>query len=222
MICNRDELVSRPLAVPPRWTTAGARRVSHPVDPLGGGTWIAVNERGVAIALLNRQTRPDASEPCSARLLEKSVRRSRGEIPVALSSVEGLPDAYARLAHVPPATYAGFLVLVVASGELLVAASDGVRLTIQTRPLDVPVAFTSSSLGDGAAERLRLPLFDALVASGRDPWSGQRAFHNHHWADRPELSVRMRRRDAYTVSRTQVDVTGGDVALDYEPLAPVP
>ena len=205
MLCNRDELRTRPLAVPPRWRTDGRVAVTHPVDPLGGGTWIAVSGEGMAVALLNRQCRRKTVGPT----------RSRGELPLALIDASGLADARHRLGRIDPAAYSGFMLVVVSFHQLLLASSDGVGLTLEERELTGPAAFTSSSLGDEEAERARLPLFQSLVARSRDPWSGQRAFHDHQWHAQPELSVVMHRPDACTVSRTRVDVRGGRVAMDY-------
>jgi hypothetical protein len=225
VVCNRDERRSRPLAIPPRWATIGSVGVTCPVDPQGGGTWVAANSDGMAVALLNRQTR---CPPCLGHTVQGQARhrldsvatplRSRGEIPLALIDAAGIAEAGERLARIDPTSYSGFLLLVLSFHDLLLAASDGVRLTIDVHRLDRPVAFTSSSLGDHLAERARLPLFRSLVVESRDPWSGQRAFHDHRWAGRRELSVVMRRPDACTVSRTRVDVRRGRVAMDYEPL----
>jgi hypothetical protein len=78
--------------------------------------------------------------------------------------------------------------------------------------------FTSSSLGDAIVDRPRRELFEQVVAR-TDNWLwGQWRFHRHQWADRPEISVRMAREDAVTVSRTTIDVTLRGHELEYEPL----
>lgn len=53
---NRDEHRSRPKAHPPRLRrpAAGGRAFIAPRDPLGGGSWLAVNDAGICLALLNR------------------------------------------------------------------------------------------------------------------------------------------------------------------------
>ncbi len=52
---NRDELKTRARAHPPEvfQSESGVRYLS-PIDPDGGGTWMAVNEHGLCLALLNR------------------------------------------------------------------------------------------------------------------------------------------------------------------------
>ena len=51
---NRDEQRTRALGTPPATVFVGNRRAIHPSDPEGGGTWIAVNDAGIAVAILNR------------------------------------------------------------------------------------------------------------------------------------------------------------------------
>lgn len=218
LLCNRDEQRSRPLAVPPQWHAADRFAATYPIDPQGGGTWIAVNNHGVAVALLNRHLPSNAgmNDVRAAGLL-----RSRGEIPLRLLAARGIEDARAWALRIVAERYSPFLLLVVSFDRLLRIDGGGGRLAIDEQHLSVPMVFTSSSMGDALAERARLPLFHSLVTTSRDPWAGQRAFHDHQWATLPELSVRMRRPDACTVSRTRVDVRSDRVTLDYEPLARV-
>ncbi|HMC70015.1 MAG TPA: NRDE family protein [Mycobacteriales bacterium] len=72
---NRDERLDRP-AVPMTVLRASAPRVLGGRDELAGGTWLAVNDRGVVAGLTNR---PSSAGPDPAR-------RSRGELPLALAS----------------------------------------------------------------------------------------------------------------------------------------
>ena len=53
LACNRDELTARAAALPPTITRIGPRLAIMPVDPDSGGTWIGVNDAGLACALLN-------------------------------------------------------------------------------------------------------------------------------------------------------------------------
>ena len=71
---------------------------------------------------------------------------------------------------------------------------------------------------DSAAERMRLPLFEALVVHVEDPLEGQRAFHAHRWPRCSTFSVLMCRSDARTVSRSTIDVRAGVPSFAYEPL----
>ena len=208
-MCNRDERTARPAALPPRWWQVDGDRAMFPLDPMSGGTWISVNESGLAIALLNRA--PAVARP----------RRSRGTIVPCLMAAGGMSDVVNRLRTFEPADYERFRVVAARRGQLLVATSDGAALDIERCALSAPMVCTSSSLGDAYAERLRCPLFERLVARAADPVGGQRRFHDHRWADCPAFSVRMRRNNAYTVSRSIATVDADHVTFEYEPLPPV-
>src|SRR5215472_14610351 len=49
---NRDELLTRPAALPPEIHELEAMKLVYPREP-SGGTWIACNSRGNLLALLN-------------------------------------------------------------------------------------------------------------------------------------------------------------------------
>src|SRR6266702_815736 len=49
---NRDELFSRPRALPPKIFVKGAMETAYPREP-SGGTWIACNSQGNLLARLN-------------------------------------------------------------------------------------------------------------------------------------------------------------------------
>src|SRR5262249_13957501 len=53
LACNRDELRSRPAALPPLVRNCDERQAIMPIDPVSDGTWIAVNDAGIAATLLN-------------------------------------------------------------------------------------------------------------------------------------------------------------------------
>src|SRR6478672_3947680 len=57
VVFNRDELRSRPEALPPVVRKFGARTAVMPIDPQSDGTWIAANDAGLIFALLNRSLR---------------------------------------------------------------------------------------------------------------------------------------------------------------------
>jgi hypothetical protein len=57
------------------------------------------------------------------------------------------------------------------------------------------------------------------VLNAGDSWlDGQARFHAHRWPQRPELSVRMARRGARTVSRSVVDVDPAAIRFEYASL----
>jgi hypothetical protein len=148
-------------------------------------------------------------------------KRSRGLIVCEILRCGSLSQVLETIASLDVSLFDPFR-LVVAHGSTVVdATTDGVRtVTRRQITLDRPLLFTSSSLGDALVEAPRQRLFQRMVVERRSGWlRGQRRFHRHQWTLRPEISVRMERDDALTVSRTVVDVTPARRSLLYE--APV-
>jgi hypothetical protein len=208
LACNRDERPTRPLALGVRTVSIDGHEAQFPVDPHGGGTWLAVNDAGVAVALLNRDRSAHA-----AGLL------SRGSIVPRLIAADAVDDVRRLLLTIDVCRHDRFRVVAVDARSLLVATSDGTRLATAVTRLTAPAVFTSSSLGDAEAERVRLPLFRALVIGAVDRMRGQLAFHGHRCRACGPFSVVVRRPEARTVSRSIVDVRGRVTSFLYQPLA---
>jgi hypothetical protein len=214
LACNRDELRSRPAGLPPRIQQFGPRRAVLPVDPTSGGTWVAVNDAGLVMALLNVNARKGPSATPAGP-------RSRGKIiPALLHADTPLAAAFSALT-LDPAQYAPFRLVLVNRREGVAVYSDGSRIWLVWRiGLTSPQLFTSSGLGDQAVEGPRRQLFGELVDRSGDRFARQDAFHRHRWPDRPHLSVCMDRPDAQTVSHTIVSLGPDRVTLTYHPDAP--
>ena len=82
LMCNRDEQHTRPAAQPPRWVRTRRTDALMPIDPQGGGSWIAVTGDGFAVTLLNRATDDWPAEDLP--------RHSRGELVMSLVSAGGI------------------------------------------------------------------------------------------------------------------------------------
>jgi hypothetical protein len=214
LACNRDELRSRPAALPPRIEQFGQRRAVLPIDPTSGGTWVAVNDAGLALTLLNVNANQGASP--AARALE-----SRGRIiPALLHADTPLSAAFSALA-LDPSRYAPFRLVLVSRREGVEVQSDGMRIRLVWRvALTRPQLFTSSGLGDQAVEGPRRQLFGEYFDRPGELLAKQDAFHRHRWADRAHLSVCMERQDARTVSHTVVSLRPDTATLTYHPEAP--
>ena len=91
---NRDERLERP-ARAMTVLRAGAPRVLGGVDELAGGTWLAVNERGVVAGLTNLPVL-GGRDP---------AKRSRGELPLALASHGDAASAAVAVGSVRPDDY---------------------------------------------------------------------------------------------------------------------
>jgi hypothetical protein len=214
LACNRDELLSRPAASQPQVHSFGSRRAALPVDPVSGGTWVAVNDAGLAMTLLNVNPGDGVKDKTVAQ-------RSRGTIILGLLHSDTLSLAVARATSLDPTSYAPFRLILSDRAELAELRSDGRQVRLVTRRrLTEPVLFTSSGLGDHLVEGPRQRLFAEIFCHSDDPIRQQEFFHRHHWPDRPHLSVCMRREDARTVSHTAVTLSPDRVMLSYRPDAP--
>ena len=214
LACNRDELQSRPAARRPRIQQFGQRRAVLPVDPASGGTWVAVNDAGVAMTVLN-VNHEHKSE------LTTAPPRSRGTIIPYLLHCDTLASALAHATALEPTRYASFRLVLADREELAEVRSDGRHVRLVSRKgLAEPFLFTSSGLGDQLVEEPRRRLFAEFFSRSGDLVTCQEAFHRHHWPHCPHLSVCMRRAEARTVSHTVVLLCPEMVTLTYHPDAP--
>jgi hypothetical protein len=208
---NRDEQRARPPALPPARRRFGAREAVLPTDPASGGTWLAVNDAGLTLALLNgNPPAPSASRP----------RRSRGDLVPGLLDLccpaEALAAAGRRFDH---ADFAPYRLVLVGDGVAADLRWDGHHPMVMTRLIGGrPLLFTSSGLGDHLVEGPRQDLFDTLFAAPPAEWADvQDAFHRHRWPGREHLSVNMARADARTVSHAVVELAEAAARFDYRP-----
>lgn len=205
---NRDENRDRPAAKPPVRRRIGERVALLPVDPVSDGTWIAANDAGLILALLNG----NPPQPVRA-----NVSRSRGEIVPELISCDSPADALERFDRkLRPADFAPFRLVLLGRGLLADLRWDGRQSMVSNRLLGgSPVLFTSSGLGDHLVEGPRRELFEMLFENAADPLAAQDAFHAHCWPGREHLSVNMSRADARTVSRAVIARDDDSIRFDY-------
>lgn len=197
---SRDERRARPVAEAPRESRARDVRFLAPRDPLGGGAWLAVNERGVTVALLNRY---DDRRPCRGPL------ESRGGVVLAVAGAGDPDEVEATLRELRLARYAAFDLAVFALGAPVRRLGwDGFGLEVDRDPRG-PLA--SSAVAESEARAWRIRRYSELRGE---------AFHRDHLAPRPELATCMHRAEAETVSLSRIRVTSDRVALAYAAGAP--
>lgn len=217
LLCNRDEQRQRAAALPPTRHVLDTTCAVYPVDPVGGGTWVGVNDAGLAVALLNR-TLIGRATPAVPGL------HSRGQIVVRLLATRSLREAIVVGAELDPSMFNPFRLAVVHDQTAATLTSDGTTLTPQSLESFQPFMLTSSSLGDDVVTAPREALFERLVLRNhragkeRRAFAGQERFHAHKWAASGAVSVVMERPDARTVSRTTVSVSGRGMELCYDAL----
>lgn len=212
--CNRDESRLRPAALPPQLRRFDQRWAILPVDPVSDGTWIAVNDVGLVMVLLNQHVG-------RARPTLEASRVSRGTIIPSLLHCDHLHDAERLARKLATESFAPFRLILADRTETIgISAVEGALRIAAPSRIDAPLMFTSSGLGDALVQGPRQELFREWFQAG-DGWvAKQDAFHRHSWPDRPHLSVCMRREDARTVSYTVIELRARSAMLTYRPQPP--
>jgi hypothetical protein len=213
---NRDEQRTRSTALPPQVHCFGGRRSILPIDPVSGGTWIGVNDAGLALALLNVNL-PARSCPETS---QGAARRSRGQLIPRLLHCNSLSDLAIHVHELSLTNYPPFRLVVLGNGAVVEFAWNGCQLREVTHAVDVPLMFASSGLGDHLVEGPRRTLFDSMFIPDGD-WSRRQVeFHRHSWPMRAHLSVCMTRTDACTVSCTTITLDDSAAVMSYSPGTP--
>jgi Transport and Golgi organisation 2 len=214
LACNRDESPLRPPALPPRVVEFGQRRALMPIDPVSGGTWIAANDAGLIVTLLNYYAGPhDRNAPVP--------KRSRGAIIPGLLDAATLAEAFERTGSIVAGDFADFrLVLADRESVAEVLLDKGTITRAPPARIDGPLLFTSSGLGEAVVGPPRRALFDHFFTKDADWRERQDEYHRHSWPERRHVSVCMRRPDARTVSYTVVEHESNSVRMMYHADAP--
>jgi hypothetical protein len=210
--CNRDESRTRPFALPPEIRTFGNRRAVLPIDPTSDGSWIAVNDAGLALVILNRNPKDGPV---------KSAPLSRGTILPLLLHCNSLRSAERVALDLNGDCFAPFQLVVATRTEVsVIRGGGGVTTTKDHFNIVRPMMFTSSGLGDALVEGPRRQLFDEMCPASRCRPEQQDLFHRHSWPNASHLSVCMRRGDAHTVSHTVIELRNETAVITYLPNAP--
>ena len=213
---NRDERLTRGAEAPPTEArTPGGRRYLAPTDTDAGGTWIAANEAGLTVAVLNGYIESRGPAP--------DAWVSRGRLVRDVAEFTRAGDLNGISAARDLACYRPFvLVCVDALGASRVLRWDGLDavLSPDARP-EVP--FISSSYAQDAVQTERGALYAGQVADAAAPTEAE-LVRFHAYVD-PEsgptaFTPSMRREDAGTRSQVRVDVTAEDVSMRYAPGPP--
>lgn len=204
LLCNRDEKHTRARAADPRVVSRGGVRYVAPVDGECGGTWISVNEFGVAICLLNGGA-------------ARSGQTSRGHVVTALADSHSVDEAARRLIGMDLDAFAPFVIVALAPGQSLVVDWDGEQRRIDPHP-EKRMPLISSSFEPERVNAQRRAEFKR-VATTVDVESLY-SFHASHGKQRGPYSPCMHRDDAQSVSFSWVRVGTDEIGFLYSPEAP--
>jgi len=195
---NRDEQLTRVKGLAPRLRAVNGIKVICPSEP-GGGTWIALNESGVTLALINWYA-------IEARVRGNAV--SRGEIVRRASSARSPGGAQAVLDRLPLQRINPFrLIGVFPVTQELVEWQWDLRRLLRKVYTWKTQQWISSGFDEPEAQRKRSRSFRlarSQTTFGRATWL--RRLHGSHAPKRGPFSTCMHRIDAATVSYTEVSV----------------
>ena len=161
---NRDEMIDRP-SEPPRRHWPDRPEVVAGLDVLAGGSWLGINDWGVAAAVLNRH----------GSLGPAPDRRSRGELVLeALDHADAIAAAEA-LSHLDPHSYRTFNLIIADERDgFWLRHTGGTR--IEVHPLEDGLSMIAAGdINDLSTRRLELalPAFREWPAPDpdRDDWT---------------------------------------------------
>jgi hypothetical protein len=209
---NRDEQLTRALALPPIRKRIQGRDVVFPAEP-SGGTWIGLNDAGACLALINWYSAP-------GRVKTRSV--SRGDVLRSVLAADAPVFVDEALAEQALQRVNPFRLIGVFPGSRKVAewTWDLKRLTRREHAWKSGV-WISSGFDEWGAQRTRGRVFaGALRRERSDTLAWLRRLHRSHEPERGPYAICMHREDAATVSYTEVVVSRGVGTLSYLPGPP--
>jgi hypothetical protein len=207
LLCNRDEKRTRPKAYGPEIRDTGGVRYIAPVDSLAGGSWIAANEFGLSLCLLNGKPQPS---------IEDRTFSSRGLLIPELISAASIDSIYDRVRRCDLSGFAPFSLAVLEPGRhTSVIEWDGSHRSIL--PYAEPLLPLVSSSFDpiGVLNSRRAELDARVQTAGQLTLDVLFALHGSHAQAAGAYSSCMHRPDAETVSFSWIRVMASRVEVCY-------
>jgi hypothetical protein len=204
---NRDEKLTRPAGLPPKEKRVNGRGVISPSEA-GGGTWIAVNDYGATLALINWYS-------ITARVDGKGV--SRGEVVNSASAAISPDSADDTLHGLPLNRINPFrLVGVFPTTSEIVEWRWNLKQLVRKNLPWISQQWISSGFDEPTAQHVRNTTFQRALRQhsvGSLDWL--RRLHRSHSPQTGPFSTCMHRTDAATVSYTEVTVSSRRASMRY-------
>jgi hypothetical protein len=198
---NRDERIARGAGTPAEEHELGGTQAVYPGDG-AGGTWIAANEHGVALALLNWND-------VVPRRVDPSEARSRGRLIPALIDTRSLAELRAVLDMLDLEGMLPFVLVGVFPAEREIWEWRWNSAALESRVHEwQPRHWFSSSLSDLKAQSLRGKFCnDAWAEADAGTLAWLRRLHASHAGGPGPFSTCVHRDDARTQSYTELTCT---------------
>lgn len=205
LLMNRDEQLTRPSALPPVLHRCGERKAMFPHE-LNGGTWVGVNDAGLALALINWYSQP-----------QRAGTLSRGGVIPALLAANTGGEAESLLRELPHPRMNPFRLVVISLEEKYLKEwrSNAGLLDVSAMPWEKCHWF-SSGFNEEIANQVRsLTCRCAEEESDWDSLPWLRRLHRSHLPEKGPFSLCMHREDACSVSFTEVSVNRNGAEMSY-------
>ena len=204
---NRDEKRSRPKGLPPAERNIHGRLVVYPSEP-DGGTWIASNNTGASLALINWYS-------ATARTRANTI--SRGKIIPSLCTADTAALVHAGLAAIPLDRINPFrLIGVFPSSKEIIEWRWDLKELIRKDHRWRAQQWISSGFDESAAQKSRNKVFKQAQAQKSVETIGWlRRLHRSHLPLVGPFSTCMHRDDAATVSYTEISVRRGSATMRH-------
>ncbi len=205
---NRDERKTRPRAERPKVLVRNGCRLIAPIDPEGGGSWIAVSERGGTAFLLNNYGATGSSS-------REATYRTRGEIPLRLACSANGEERMSLIRECSSAEYRPFFIGYLSKGESAMFFSWDGR-SLESIDLDMPF-YTTSSFKSREIEPYRSKRYRDYAFSEGSKWAWESGidYHCDIAHEDPAFNPAMSRSDAETHCISIVTVTDGGIRFEY-------
>ncbi len=194
---NRDEMRDRPWRPPARhWPERPEVRAG--LDELGGGTWLGMNDMGVAAGILNRY----------GTLGPQAGKRSRGELVLEALDHADAADAAEALLHLDGRAYRAFNMLVADNRDAFwVRHAGGARIEVHPIPEGLHM-LTAFELDDPEDPRILAfrPRFQAAPVPEPETgdWLAWQELLATPAADRGESGLLIAREDGFGTSSSSL------------------
>lgn len=203
---NRDEKLSRKIAIPPGMFEYNGQKLFFPKDGDAGGTWIVMKENGDAAVLLNGAFICHTPEP--------PYRLSRGIILLDIFSTGRPSVTFAKidLRDIEP-----FTLILLENNCLYEYRWDGIEKFCKQLNINKPYTWSSATLYDGFAVKKREQWFASFLTDHPTPTQHDILdFHRFTGDGDKQNDLLMTRDETYTtVSITSILLTKDRGCIEY-------